>query len=380
MSSRTFSATLIGIVALVMQGPGTAAQQAGGQVGGQTGGQPLGRVEHSTAGTVAGFDLSALKPYVAQRRVSGTIRNFGNNYIPSLMKQWQDGFRRVQPGIRFETNLAGSEAAMAGLYGGATDLAFIGRESYPSETHAFQEVMGHPPLGIEISSGSFQTPHKTFALMVFVNKASPLAKLSMQQLARIYGCMQDHQGSDGSNQSITEWGQLGLQGDWEHRPIHVYGYNLTTGMARFFDRTVLGGSNRWTDKLQDFDNGHRPDGQVINAGVYVLDALAKDPAGIAYANFLYAGPQVKALPLSWTEGPTAKYWEPTSQNVFRRDYPLTRFTTVFLDRPPGRPVDPRLKEFLRYILSRNGMAAVVEDGAYVPLNEKQIDIERQKLE
>ena len=123
-----------------------------------------------------------------------------------------------------------------------------------------------------------------------------------------------------------------------------------------------------------------PDGQVINAGVYVLEALAKDPAGIAYANSLYAGPHVKALPLSRTEGPTAKYWEPTSQNVFRRDYPLTRFTTVFLDRQPGRPVDPPLKEFLRYILSRDGMAAVVEDGAYVPLNEKQIDIERQKLE
>ena len=373
MNSRTFSATLvsatlIGSVALVMQGPGTRAQQTGGQAGGQAGG----RIEHTTAGAVAGFDLSALKPYVAQQQVSGTIRNFGNNYIPSLMKQWQDGFRRVQPGIRFETNLAGSEAAMAGLYGGVADLAFIGRESYPSETHAFQEVMGHPPLGIEISSGSFQTPHKTFALMVFVNKANPLAGLSMQQLASIYGCMQDHH--------ITEWGQLGLQGDWEHRPIHVYGYNLTTGMARFFDRTVLGGSNRWTDKLQDFDNGHQPDGQVINAGVYVLDALAKDPAGIAYANFLYAGPQVKALPLSWTEGPTAKYWEPTSQNVFRRDYPLTRFTTVFLDRQPGKPVDPRLKEFLRYILSRDGMAAVVEDGAYVPLNEKQIDIERQKLE
>ena len=66
MSSRTFSATLIGIVALVMQTPGTPAQQAGGQVGGHAGGQAGGRVEHSTAGTVAGFDLSALKPYVAR--------------------------------------------------------------------------------------------------------------------------------------------------------------------------------------------------------------------------------------------------------------------------------------------------------------------------
>ena len=154
---------------------------------------------------------------MAQQQVSGTIRNFGNNYIPSLMKQWQDGFRRVQPGIRFETNLAGSEAAMAGLYGGVADLAFIGRESYPSETHAFQEVMGHPPLGIEISSGSFQTPHKTFALMVFVNKANPLeprvqpqnigsrpAKMSFAATIRLPGSQPSFSIASRESQSIRD--------------------------------------------------------------------------------------------------------------------------------------------------------------------------------
>ena len=323
--------------------------------------------------TQAQPELAGLEPYVPVQQVSGVIRNFGNNYIPALMKSWEDGFRRKQPGIRFETNLAGSEAAMAGLYGGIADLAFIGRESYTSEEHAFEETLGHPPLGIEISSGSFQTPHKTFALMVFVHKGNPLGRLSLPELARVYGCPDVKDGAP-----ITEWGQLGLKGEWEHRPIHVYGYNLTTGMARYFQRAVLNGSNRWTEDLQDFDNGRSPDGQVINAGVYVLDALAKDPAGIAYANFLYAGTDVKTLALARDTG--NEYWEPTPEAAFRRDYPLTRFTTVFLDRPPGQPVDPKLKEFLRYILSRDGMNAVVEDGAYLPLNAKQIEIERKKLE
>jgi phosphate transport system substrate-binding protein len=323
--------------------------------------------------TQAQTELADLKPYVPVQRVSGVIRNFGNNYIPALMKSWEDGFRRKQPGIRFETNLAGSEAAMAGLYGGIADLAFIGRESYPSEEHAFEETLGHPALGVEISSGSFQTPHKTFALMVFVHKGNPLAKLSLPELARVYGCPDVKDG-----RAITEWGQLGLKGEWEHRPIHVYGYSLTTGMARYFQRAVLKGNNRWTEDLKDFDNGRSADGQVINAGVYVLDALAKDPVGIAYANFLYAGTDVKTLALA--RDTRDKYWEPTPEAAFRREYPLTRFTTVFLDRAPGQPVDPKLKEFLHYILSRDGMKAVVEDGAYLPLNAKQIEIERKKLE
>jgi phosphate transport system substrate-binding protein len=197
--------------------------------------------------------------------------------------------------------------------------------------------------------------------------------MTLEELSRVYGCI------DGKNPGqITTWGQLGLKGAWEHRPVHVYGYSLTTGMARYFQRAVLQGSSRWVENLKDFDNGYRADGQVINAGVYVLDALAKDPAGIAYANFLYAGPDVKALALA--RGTGDRYWEPTRENAFRRDYPLTRFTTVFLDRAPGQPIDPKLKEFLHYILSRDGMEAVVQDGAYLPLNAKQIEIERKKLE
>ncbi len=330
-------------------------------------------IHHDNQKSTAQSELVGLKPYAPKTQVSGVIRNFGNNYIPALMKQWEDGFMEAQPGVRFETNLPGSEAAMAGLYGGIADLAFIGRESYPSELRAFEETKGHLPLKIEISSGSFNTPHKTFALMVFVHKDNPLAKMTLSELARVYGCM----GKKDPGQ-ITTWGQLGLKGKWEHRPIHVYGYNQTTGMARYFQRAVLSGSSRWTDNLKDFNNSYPANGQVINAGVYVLNALAKDPEGIAYANVLYAGPTVKALALA--RGAGDRYWEPTRENAFQRNYPLTRFTTVFLDRVPGQPVDPKLKEFLHYILSRNGMEAVIKDGAYLPLNARQIEIERKKLE
>jgi phosphate transport system substrate-binding protein len=52
---------------------------------------------------------------------------------------------------------------------------------------------------------------------------------------------------------------------------------------------------------------------------------------------------------------------------------------VFVDKAPGSPLEPRVREFLLFILSREGMEAVVRDGAYLPLNAKQIDIERSKL-
>jgi phosphate transport system substrate-binding protein len=325
----------------------------------------------------SGFDekteLQLLPSYVPETQVSGVIRNFGNNYIPDLMNRWEEGFRRFQPSVRFETNLPGSEAAMAGLYGGIADLAFIGRESYDAETRAFTETVGYPPLGIEISSGSFMTPHKTFALMVFVHKDNPLTRMKISELARVFGCPPQP-----SEKPIQEWGDLGLEGAWKHRAIHVYGYSPTTGMARYFQRFVLGKRGRWSDRVIDFDNGHQPNGEVINAGRYILEALAKDPAGVAFANFLYAGPEVRAIALAGARD--AGFSSPTFDNVFHRKYPLTRFTSVFLDRPPGKPVNRATREFLRYILSRDGMEAVVADGAYVPLNADQIAIEREKLD
>lgn len=316
--------------------------------------------------------LRRLPSYVPETHVHGVIRNFGNNYIPALMNRWEEGFRRLQPDIRFETTLPGSEAAMAGLYGGIADLAFIGRESYDAETRAFTETRGYPPLGIEISSGSFMTPHKTFALMVFVHKDNPLTRMTISELARIFGCPRGTPGKP-----IREWGDLGLEGVWKHRAIHVYAYSPTTGMARYFQRAVLGSNGRWSDQLIDYDNGHQANGEVINAGHYVLEALAKDPAGVAFANFLYSGPEVKAIALAGRNN--WKFSLPTAASVFQRKYPLTRFTTVFLDRTPGRPINPAVREFLRYILSREGMEAVVADGAYVPLNADQIAIEREKL-
>ena len=324
-----------------------------------------------THGQPQSLDLSSLPPYKPSSMVAGTIRTYGNNYIPELMKTWQDGFRRLQPGVVFQTTLPGSEAAMAGLYSGIADLAFIGREGYPSEIHGFEEVKGYEPLGIEISSGSFMTPHKTFALMIFVNKENPLSKVSFSELARIFGC---------SPKPITEWGQLGLEGAWKHRPIHVYGYAPTTGMARFFGSTVLEEVSRWSEAVRDFDNGHQPNGEVINAGVYVLKAVAADPNGMGYANFLYAPPEVRALALTSGKALESSYFEANRENIFSRLYPLTRFTTVYLDRRPAEPVRPALLEFLRYILSREGMEAVVKDGAYVPLNAKRLEQERRKLD
>ena len=318
--------------------------------------------------------LAALKPYQAASAVSGTIRVWGNPYIPGLVRDWEDGFRRAQPGVAFETRLKGTEAAMAGLYGGIADIAFIGREPYAPELRAYQEWFGYPPVGVKITLGSYATQHKTFALMVYVNKDNPLAGMTLAQLDAIFGAERRR----GAPAALREWGQLGLGGAWTHRPIHVYGYNFDTGMAGFFRLTVMKDSPRWNPELKDFDNGHTASGDVINAGTYILDAVAHDPDGIGFANVLFENAGVRKIALADEAG--GPLVEPTQDNAWRRAWPLTRYSTAFVNRPPGQPVDPKVAEFLRYILSRDGMSAVVRDQAFLPLNADAIRAELGKIE
>ena len=66
------------------------------------------------------FDLSGLPEYKPQQIVSGTIRQWGNNYIKDspLVDVWESGFRKYHPDIRFKDNLSSSAVAFPGLIAG----------------------------------------------------------------------------------------------------------------------------------------------------------------------------------------------------------------------------------------------------------------------
>jgi phosphate transport system substrate-binding protein len=73
------------------------------------------------------------------------------------------------------------------------------------------------------------------------------------------------------------------------------------------------------------------------------------------------------------------YYEPTKENLIARNYPLTRIIPAFIDRKPGEPIDPKVREFLRYILSREGQQDIVRNTGYLPLNAEVIREQLVKL-
>lgn len=323
-------------------------------------------------------NVESLPKYQSEQSVSGTLRLWGHgspdtDFMGRLVRSWEEGFRKHHPGIQFENRMYGTASAIGALYAGAGDLAIMGREIRPFETSAFERVFRYPPLGIDIATGSLDIRNMDFALNVFVHKDNPLGKLTMTQVDAIFGC--EHLRSP---RNIRSWGELGLTGEWQDKPVNVYGFPINRGFAVFFQDAALGGSRKWNGDLKEFGDVRQPDGTLRDGGLRILEALACDPYGIAYSNLRYMNGQVKPLALATTE--SALYYEATKENLIQRKYPLTRFITTFVNRAPGRPLDPKVKEFLRYILSREGQQEVVRDGNYLPLSEAAVRAQLQKLE
>jgi phosphate transport system substrate-binding protein len=316
--------------------------------------------------------LEDLPRYRPERVVAGVIRNWGNNEMAALLNQWQAGFRKYHPAIQFENKLMGPASAMAGIYTGVADLSWTGHEIWKEESMAFEWLFQYKPLGIEVATSSLDVYDHGSQLVVFVNKDNPIAGLSLAQLDGIFGSEHKRGG-----RNLRTWGELGLKGEWADRPIHVYGYDAETGAGSFFRHAVLADSYKWNGDLKEFNDEQRADGSMIDAGPRIVAALAADPAGIGYAKLRYMKPSVKVLSLAAENG--TAYVEPSRNNVQRRTYPLTRVMTVYLNRAPDQPVDPKLREFLQYILSQEGQQAIVREGGYLPLTPSVVQEQLRKL-
>ncbi len=335
--------------------------------------------------------LDDLPRYQGDRSQFGEIRIWGNDGEVNLLRLWQANFHGHQPGIKWVDYLASTAAAIGPLYTGVADIALMGRAAVPIEKQAFYKFFGYEPLEISVATGTYDTD-ATPGTIIFLNKQNPLSKLTLKQLDGIFGS-QRNGGWEGinwspaaarsANENIRTWGQLGLTGEWADKPIHVYGYDLTVnGFAFAFQEKVMHGGDNWNPALREFplsEPGRA--GAVSKAGAtLMMEALAADPYGIAYGAIKYgkANPQVKPVALAISD--SGPYIEPTKESFRNRTYPLVEPICIYINRPPGKPVEPRVREFLRYILSQQGQHDVIEDGEYLPLTAELVRAQLKKLE
>ena len=295
---------------------------------------------------------AAIAPYQKVEGVSGNLNSIGSDTLNDLMTYWCESFRKEYPPVNTQMEGKGSGTAPPALAQGTAQLGPMSRAMTPAEEEAIEAKYGVKPTAIGVSLD---------ALTVYVNKDNPLESLTLPQIDAIFSK------SRKSNypEDITTWGQLGLKGRWASLPISIYGRNSASGTYKYFKEHVLAkGDYKDTVKEQPGSSA-------------VVQAVSSDPAGIGYSGTGYKTSGVKSLSVAKSmKRPAAP---PTYANVLNGEYPLSRLLYIYVVKKPGEPVSPQVKEFLKFVLSKQGQEIVVKSG-FLPLPAATVKKQLELLE
>ena len=344
------------------------------------------------------WNLSDLPAYAPKEKITGTIRLWGSNYIVdgNVGEYWEKAFQKFHPGVKFEYNMLTTRAAVPSLVFGVADLG-IGRKIKTEELQLYQRYKDRDPLEIIIATGSYNVTGWNPGFGIVVHKDNPLTKITLEQLDGVFGAerLGGWVGTDwhpevarGPEKNIRRWGQLGLTGEWADKEITPYGLNQRYSQAATISDRILGGSDKWNERLRIYANYAAPeaDGKGSSMGFGRLkrglnEDLGRDRYGIAYVGSPVGAnlpPELKLLELAETAaGP---YYAYTIETIRARVYPLYDEIFAYADAKDAATLDPKVREYLRFIVSREGQEAVMRDGKYLPLTAAVSRAQLKKLE
>ena len=355
-------------------------------------------------------DLRSIPPYQKQFEVVGRLRVTGSE-LKGNVDLLVEGFKKLHPLAKVSTNfMTSSEGGLGMLCAGVSDVAPMGDDAKISDQLPFYNAFGYVPTEVSIATGGYDQRGTLFAWAIIVNKDNPINRLSMEQLDRIFGSertggweigasaennlLYTGKYARGPRSNIRKWGQLGLTGDWADKEIQTYGY-VAPGFATSFQRMVLHWSVKWNPNFKEYveikeATNDAPGRAVASQRMY--EALEKDRYGIAWGALMhlrgtcvnpdgskcpgYSG--VRVISISKTADSPAVALTP--ENVANRSYPLIRDAYIYVDKPPNRPMDPKVREFLRFVLSREGQEIIARNGPYSPIPAEYVRAQLRKLD
>ncbi|MFQ5673700.1 MAG: PstS family phosphate ABC transporter substrate-binding protein [Nitrospinales bacterium] len=279
-----------------------------------------------------------LPSYSKAGGVSGTLSSVGSDTLNNLMTLWTEKFKEFYPNVNTQVEGKGSSTAPPALISATAQLGPMSRAMKNKEIDKFEKKFGYKPTPVRVAVD---------ALAVFINKDNPIKGMSFDQIDAVFSKNRRR----GYKKDITTWGQLGLTGDWANRPISVYGRNSASGTYGYFKKLVLKKGD-YKDQVKE---------QPGSASV--VQSVTVDRYSIGYSGIGYKTAGVRAVPLSVTG---KNYIEANAENALAGEYPLARFLYIYVNKAPGKPLDPLTLEFLKLVLSRQGQEVVVKDG-YFPL-------------
>jgi phosphate transport system substrate-binding protein len=300
-----------------------------------------------SAVSMAAID-SDLPTYEKTSGVSGNLSSVGSDTLANMMTLWAEDFRHIYPNVNIQIQAAGSSTAPPALTEGTAQFGPMSRKMKPNEVEAFEKHFGYQPTAIRVAID---------ALAVFVHKDNPIKGLSITDIDSIFSATNKCGGVE-----VTRWGALGLEGNWAEKDIQLYGRNSVSGTYGYFKEKALCNG--------DFKaNVNEQPGSAS-----VVQSVSQSLNAIGYSGIGYKTAGVRALPVSKKGG---ELIAATNENAASGTYPLSRYLYVYINKHPNKDLSPMDREFIRFVLSKQGQQVVEKDG-YVPLPRSVIAKDLEK--
>ncbi len=293
----------------------------------------------------------SIKGYSAASGVSGNLTAIGSDTLNNLMTLWSEAFKKQYPKVKIQVEGKGSSTAPPALIAGTAQLGPMSRLMKPEEIDGFEKQYGYKPTAVRVAVDG---------LAVFVNKDNPLDEVTMSQVDAIFSKTR----KGGAPDDIITWGQLGLTGTWAAKPISLYGRNSASGTYGYFkEHALYKGDYKDTVKEQP-------------GSAAVVQGITADKYAIGYSGIGYKTSDVKSLKLAAKDG--GESVADDAANVYTGKYPLARFLYIYVNKAPNKALGPLVREFLAFVLSKDGQEIVIKDG-YLPLLGQHVAEELPKL-
>lgn len=292
-----------------------------------------------------------VEAYVPEPHLEGVVRSVGSDSMEPLLMLWALDFKSKHPKVTTEFKCKGSGTAPKALVAGEALMGQMSREMNEAELTAFRAKFGYDPTRVVVAAD---------ALAIYVNANNPIQQLTLPQVDAMFGKLR----KGGHPTAVSTWGDVGLVGEWQGREVHPYGRDENSGTRAFFKEHVL--------KKGDY----KDDVKAVSDQFGVLEALVTDASGIGYGPIQHRIGQVRQVPIVDFGGTEAI--PPTPANILAGRYPLYRFLYIYVNKAPGKELDPTVKAFLTYALSKEGQAGVASFGA-LPLPADLVKLNAAKI-
>ena len=282
-----------------------------------------------------------LPSYKTVSGVSGTIKSVGSDTLNNLMTLWAEKFKEKYPSVQVEIEGKGSSTAPPALIAGASNFGPMSRPMKDKEADEFEKRFGYKPIAVKTSIDM---------VAVYVHKDNPIGSqgLSLPQIDAMFSATR----KGGHPNDISTWRHAGLNGTtWSNSAISLYGRNSASGTYGYFKKNAL------------FKGDYKDSVKEQPGSSSVVQGVASDKFGVGYSGIGYKTADVAAVPLSKKHG--GKPVPASADSV--ADYPLARFLLVYVNKQPGKDLDPLRREFIKLIFSKEGQEVVVKDG-YLPVS------------